>query len=315
MWKKYTKDLRIKFHSRMSYYRIEWYYGNICNQRCSYCLNNHTYSDYYKNVTKEQVDKVVNFINNFPKPLFDIQFIGGEPSCFKHFFYALERINRRGRINVMSNGADEEFIEKLLSMGTRNNPVLICVSPHYEYYLKDKEKFLEHLERIAKMNLKYEYGDLEFNVLLDQEKTKEYKELVEWVYHVARGKYKVCFVSSYVRRTRDAKEVVKNYAITSIFDKETRDYIREDFGGARLEYLRHNNHCGEICPVFENYVFIRMDGRLEATGCEQPIISNKSIYDDDFDLEEEKRQLTQVCKCKRQPNNGMCDHVHGLPPD
>jgi hypothetical protein len=211
----------------------------------------------------------------------------------------------------MSNGQDEKFVEKYLSRGTQKRRMLICISAHYEMYLKDKKGFLEHLDRLIALDGKYKHSEMEFAFLLDKEKTKEYTELIEHLYYEAKKKRGINLVTSYVRRTRDAKEVVKNFAATNYFDGEVREFLQEDLKGERTNFLRCNEFLGEYCPIYTNYIYIRVDGKLDATSCEQEIVTNKSIFDDDFDLEEEKRLLKQKCHCKHKPNNGGCGHVHG----
>lgn len=305
------KNAYVTMHGRWKNFYVEWYIGNLCNQRCSYCLNNDTYSQYYRDMTKEETDKVVNFINSLPE-VCRIDIIGGEPSCFEHLFYAIENIKHNCTFNVLSNGRDEEFTEKFLSLSTQKRPMLDCITTHSEEYLREgKEKYFKHIDRLIELHHKYKHGEIEFNFLLDKEKTKEYKELIDYLYYKGYKENKINLVTSFVRRTRDAKETIKNFSITEIFDDEVKTYMQKDLLGERTNFLKHNEYCGEYCPIFTNYMYIRLDGKLDATSCEQEIITNKSIFDDDFDFEEEKRLLKQKCHCKRKPNNGVCGHVHG----
>ena len=314
-FKKYTKKkYNIFFHSKLKHIKVEWYFGNVCDYKeCSYCLNKYTYNEYYRNMTKKETDKTIKFINSL-KGVYDLLYIGGEPSTFKYLIYSIKKIKHNCRINIMSNAQNEKFIKKVLSMGTKERPVIVSATPHYEIYLKDKEKFIKHLNNLFKIAKKYKFGELEFNVLLDKEKTKCYKEMIEYLYHVGYKKYGVPILTSFVRRDRSTKETIKNFVATEIFDEELKTFMQKDLLGSRTNFLKCNKYYGETCPALEHYLYIRLDGKIDGTSCPQEIITKKSIFDDDFNLEEEKQLVKQTCICKHQPNNGICGIAHGFPP-
>lgn len=302
----------VKFRTGTKDYRIEWYYGNICNERCSYCFNASTLKEYYRNMTEEETNKSIEFINSIPN-LHEVIFIGGEPSCFKYFLSSVRKI-KSCYLNILTNGEDEVFMEELMKLARQDKPMLICSSAHYEVYLRDKQAYLEHIERLVHMSEKYKFALLEFNVLLDKEKTKEYKELIEFLY-AWKKKSNIELSISYVRRDYNAEEFIKNYAVTQIFDKEICEDMQSELKGDRSSFLRPNKYYHTLCPAFTKYAHISLDGKLEATCCSQMIRSDKSIFDDDFDLQEEIRNHSNIeCCCKHQPNNGACKDTHGYPP-
>ena len=84
-----SKKCFMNFHSKFKNYQVEWYFGNICNETCSYCLNKYTYEQYYRNMTHDETKKVCDFIKSQIYGLQQLTFIGGEPSCYKDLFFAL----------------------------------------------------------------------------------------------------------------------------------------------------------------------------------------------------------------------------------
>ena len=306
-----SKKCSMNFHSKFKNYQVEWYFGNICNETCSYCLNKYTYEQYYRNMTHDETKKVCDFIKSQIYGLQQLTFIGGEPSCYKDLFFALEYLNPHCLVNIMTNGNDEKFFEKCCKISKLNMPILICCSAHYETYLRNPKKYIEHIDRLVNLANRYKFVELEFNVLLDKQKTKEYKELIEHLYYNVHKKNGNNLVISYVRRDYNVKETVQNVASCLMFDKELSKFLIDNIKGERLSYLQHNEYCGEKCPVFQHYCYIELDGTLTSCSCDQAIHTKKSIFDKNFSLKEEmKRNI--ICNLKHQSNNRTCYHVHGL---
>ena len=309
-FKKFTnKKTRLIYSGRCKKKVIEWYFGNICNINCSYCLNAYTRRDYYRNMTFEETNKTIDFINSIDG-IYQIVFIGGEPSRFKHCLYAIEKINQSCRINIMTNGLDEKFIEDAVKLATFEKNLLICCSMHYEYYLQDKVKYMQHLYRLVEICKDNPHVELEFLILLDDKRTIEYKELVQWIIRNAIGfKENFGYSISYVRRDNMVNEAIKNYAITSIFDKDVRDKLRQNLKTERMSFINENPNYHKPCNCFRYYMHICLDGRLKHADCNSPIYSKKSIFDDDFNLEDEYRCI-ECCE-KHTENNGICNVVLG----
>lgn len=305
------KSYNVVYHSRYKKYQVEWYFGNVCNERCSYCLNRHTYKEYYRNMTHEETKKVCDFIKNQIHGLQQLTFIGGEPSCYKDLFFALDYLKPKCLVNIMTNGNDEKFFKECCEIATLHMPILICCSAHYETFLRNPRKYIEHIDRLVRMANSYKFVELEFNLLLDKQKTKDYKQLIEHLYYKIHKKYGNNLVISYVRRDYNAEETVKNVASCLYFDKELSKFLIDNIKGERLSFLQHNEYCGEKCPIFQNYCYIELDGRLTSCSCEQAITTKKSIFDKDFNLKKEQKHNI-VCNLQHQSNNGTCYHVHGL---
>lgn len=305
---KLPKKFHIIYHGRFRNKVVEWYFGNICNLDCSYCLNAYTRNDYYRNMTFEETKKTVEFINTL-KGVYQTIFIGGEPSCFEHCLYAVEHI-QDCRVNLMTNGMNEKFIQDAVQFATQDKPMLICCSMHYEYYMQDKQRYMNHLHNLIDICKDNPFVELEFLMLLDKDMTQQYKELIEWIIRNAKGFNKNFGYSvSYVRRDNSIEEAVKNYVSMSILDADVRDVVREDLKEDRMSFIKENPHYHKQCPCFKNYINIRLDGRLKHADCAHPIYSKKSIFDDDFNLEKEQHYI-ECCE-KHTENNGTCRNVLG----
>jgi len=307
-FKKLPKQFHVLYHGRFRRKVVEWYFGNICNLDCSYCSNAYTRKEYYKNMTFEETKKTVDFINTLDG-VYQTIFIGGEPSCFEHCLYAVEHI-QDCRVNLMTNGMDEKFIKNAVKFATQSKPMLICCSMHYEYYVNRKKQYMEHLNRLIDICKDNQFVELEFLILLDKKNTEQYKELIEWIVRNAIGFNKNFGYSiSYVRRDDTPTEAIRNYLSLSMLDEDVKEIVRKNLKNDRMSFIKENLHYHKPCPCFMNYIKIGVDGKLKHADCGSPVYSNKSIFDDDFDLKEEQHYIE--CYEKHTENNGTCKNVLG----
>lgn len=311
---KLDKSCRMRFHSKCKNYKVEWYFGNVCNSHCSYCFDKDSRKECYRNMTLEETDKVVSFINSLP-PLYELLCLGGEPSCFKYLEYGLDRIKHNCVITILTNGKDEEFVKNMLKRGTKNQPMHVDLTAHSEEFLKNKKDNLEHLARLINYKNDNPYSRLAFRIMLDGKKTMEYKELVEFLYNnIVRNRSGLELHVSFIYREGTLKEFVDNIVATTKFDKEIGEFLKNELMSQRSTTLKENCHYGKKCPVLEHFAYIRLDGRLDARpSCTEndEELTHKSIFDEDFDLEEEKENIKWICHRKHEQNWGLCEHIYG----
>jgi len=308
-FKKFSSKLYIQYHGRFKKKTVEWYFGNVCDLNCSYCLNSYTRREYYRNMTFEETQKTINFINTL-KGLYEVVVIGGEPSKFKYCLYGLEHL-KDCRIALLTNGMDEDFIKKAIQFATQKKPYSICVAMHYEYYIVDKEKYKQRLLRLMDICKENKFVQLEFLILLDKEKTEQYKELIEWITRTAVNEPNSRFVYSvsYVRRGNDVNDAIQNYAITLRFSEDVKEKLQKNLQIERMSFMKENPNYHKQCCCFKNYLNIRLDGRIKHADCGSPVYTKKSIFDNDFNLEDEIHCI-ECCE-KHTENNGICNVVLG----
>lgn len=286
---------------------IQWYFGNVCNASCSYCLNAHTLSSYNRNMTFAETERTVRFINDC-RHVYHVTLIGGEPTCFEHCLWATEHIDKP-IVSILTNGLNVDVIEQFMRLGRRGHQVIVCVSLHYELYLADRLGFLERIDRIVDAVHGNPFVRLEFALLLDGSVTTTYTELFEKIV----DEREACgyFVNvSYVRRTYDAGEFVRNYVAVNVLPERIRAYVRERLNADRLDILKPNPFIDRPCPMLSHYLYIDIDGTLRSSDCPQAIRTTASIFDDNFNI----NKHTTICTC-RQPhakNNSSCELVHGI---
>lgn len=299
--KKFTgeKNKQIFYSSRTRNCYILWHFGNICNFRCSYCLNKYASDMNFSNITKEQTDKIIKQLNKI-KTAFKVDFLGGEPTLFKYCFYAIKRLNCYG-INITTNGYETEWIRELYNVSREyHKHVILCVSVHYEKYLEDKEDYINHLDALIEMSKEKSNVELEFMILLNYKYLDKYKELVQYLCDREKTEnYNINM--SYVRYDSQPEEFVKNYAKAS---KMFSDDIAEKLKNERLRAITKNPFYHKNCSAFKYYMNINMDGTVTSCDCPQQMISKKSMYDDDFDIS--KEITVMECCQKHERMNSSC---------
>ena len=301
------RGLTTLYSSRSLHNYIQWYFGNLCNASCSYCLNAWTLEHYQRNMTLDESMKTVEFVNSVPG-VYHVSMIGGEPSLFDHCLWAAERI-RKPVVSILTNGLDADFVRRFMRLGVRGHQVIVCMSLHYELYLANPNAYTKSIDAVVDAVEGNPFVRLEVTPLLDGVKSAEYSKLLEKVVdeHAERG-YHVNV--SYVRRSYDAAEFVRSYAAVNLLPEHIRPFVRKRLAAERLDVLRPSPFFGKPCPMFDHYLYIDIDGTLRSSDCPQAVRSAKSIFADNFDLSEVRRS----CQCAQRhaKNNSSCELVHGL---
>lgn len=307
MKKKYSIENMIRSKNDFS---LEVYFGNMCNYNCSYCFDAYTRKKHWSNWNKEQTDKCLKFIDSV-KTLYDVNIYGGEPSMWKYCLYFIDNIRSDVHVSIITNGSNPKFTKDVCELSKRNNrQLLYCMSVHYEKYLENKEKFMENLRYVYHTIENYKDNvALEFVLLLDQKNTYKYMDLVNLLLREG-NKNTFSVTLSYIRRTQDAEECIKNYCMIPKLDKDVQEKAKKLFSLDRFRIAEKNLFYHRKCPQFYHHAEVQFDGRLLSTDCKQGKLSKKSIFDDDFNLEDEQF----ICECcqEHEKNNYSCEKVHGM---
>ena len=93
-------------------------------------------------------------------------------------------------------------------------------------------------------------------------------------------------------------------------DKDVQEKAKKLFSLDRFRIAEKNLFYHRKCPQFYHHAEVQFDGRLLSTDCKQGKLSKKSIFDDDFNLEDEQF----ICECcqEHEKNNYSCEKVHGM---
>jgi uncharacterized radical SAM superfamily Fe-S cluster-containing enzyme len=138
---------------------------NRCNQKCPICFANANVSGRLYEITLDQLDKMLDVaVNIRPRSAPCLQYVGGEPTIYPHFFEALQRAKQRGfsQIQVASNG--RRFAESLEFTQASADAGLDVIYLQFdglddEIYLKTRgrplvETKLKAIENIKKSNMR-----------------------------------------------------------------------------------------------------------------------------------------------------------------
>lgn len=284
--------------------------GNICNYKCTYCWpgsnsGDHKWPDY--EILKENISHFINYyLKNTNKKVFDIHFVGGEPTHWPRLFdfvYYLKS-NFNCLISMTSNGSKKlEWWEKISPYFDR-----ITLSCHYQYV--DKSKFRDICDLLYEKNI-----IVSVSAMMDPTAWNECVEIVEYL-KSSKHRWTIRYVevqgNSY-HYNSDQKKILSKHRARgpNIFwffrnNKYYRSKVtvidennkKHKFKDNEIILKKLNYFKGWNCSVGVDWVHIGMDGNISGT-CGQLLYGGSERYnlrDENFNAKFSPTIQSSVCQ-------------------
>lgn len=297
---------------------VEYFMGNLCNHRCSYCFpgsNEGTQAWPDIDTVGKNIDHLLNKYKDIGKTNIDFYLIGGEPTLYKDLGKLCTILKEhKANIRISTNGS------RGLDWWQDNIQYFdqVEVSVHHEYCDVD------HLINVC--DLVYSNDkQVVANILMDPDNFGKCLDIIE---RFKSSKYQFPIISKVVHYngvTRYNNEQLKvfdnrlkrlpdsEYWERTSYKRITKVYITEDNVEREVpeNYFTLNNlnkFFGWTCNLGVDYVNIGLDGTLSGN-CKQRIYNEKTYYNlYDIDFVEKFNPIIEPIKCMKT----TCECTHEI---
>ena len=279
---------------------VQIHFGEICNFRCSYCINGNfrVPDDKYTCMSVDVLAAAIEKLNRMDN-ITTVGLYGGEPTVYPHIMTAVSEL-RAGRITLLTNGL---LCDKFAEIVNVDRKFSIDVTVHDEYWRAHREEYAKALlVDYDVLCANRQHVNFSMKLLIDLNDMDATADIADWltahvdmhdvsVYHVRRTETQEEFVKAYIAAKRRLPEV---------FYRKLVHTTREMAVG--------NPFYDKPCEQFVNYLIIDANGYVHSNLCKQAITSRQLITDPAFSLTPCKITCNQkVIGCFDN-----CMYCHGL---
>ncbi len=288
---------------------VIWQVGNLCNAHCPYCLNAGELERDPRNISLHETKLAVAALNNIP--IWILQILGGEPTCFDHMDYIIANSVCRD-IQLTTNGIRDDVLANLAQTAVDTEHTLhVHLSTHPSIVEADPMAYRQRVQHLMNLHTNGQL-DLCFVIMIDgfRQPSAEYIAFCQWLVDQGylNGKYDVTFIRSVSEsRERQAVELVRAYTNAKALPK----VIQQKLLGYRADILRPNPWLNKRCAHFRHRFTLQMDGHMISSDCPLKHRSKRSVYDPGFNWMDEV--ITCVCDQPYMVCNGCCMSAHTVP--
>lgn len=303
--KKIKNNMKILYHYKTRNFYVLWHFGNLCNFNCSYCFNKTDLEKDKININFQQTKCVIKQLNKI-KRLYLVNFLGGEPTVFKYCMYAIKHLNCYAMM-ITTNGYKTEQIKMIYDISKQyHKHIILSISLHYEKFLENKKEFYNRLKTLISLTKTKSNVNIKFSILINYKYLHLYEDLIWFLCNEEKNGNFIVHLSN-VRLEATHSEFIHAYAaLLKDFPKEIADKVKLE----KVDMLEKHKYYHDKCGVFTNYAKVRIDGFLEhSNGCPQTIISSKSLYDNNFELSKEVKNIE--CCQEYAMTTSTCRFIHG----
>ena len=285
---------------------IHIHFVNVCNMRCSYCINGNSVTPGIQEfMNKNVLDAAVNFVNRFTGANVYVQ--GGEPTVYPHVVELVQNLKCE-KLYIVTNGLLDDKLFAIIDNCHAVRELDVSVSVHHEYWNAHQPLYAAALLRDNAMLIKFAAAErvtsFNFKLLVDYHDMTTTADIAQWLFSNIDDAH---VLVRHVRRTETTEEFMRTYlAARRNLPSCVCEALMADPSNDQL--VHGNPFYGKQCKQFSNFAVIYHDGRVCSSFCPQALTADQLITAPQFVL----RPCTVICQQKVHGcfDNCMCCNLN-----